>query len=79
MKKLEFLMLDLKSYYNSPAYQLGLLVAYACTEEVVKERINFRFSEHPRPQPAQEIAEKILDLQVDVVAMSNYSWNYKKI
>ena len=79
MQPLHFMMLDLKSYYSSPAYQMGLLVAYACTEPIVKDNINFTFTEHPRNQPAQEIAEKILELKPDLIAMSNYSWNYKKI
>ena len=72
-------MMDLKSYYSSPAYQMGLMVAYAQTEEVVKENIEFVFTEHPRVQPAEEIAEKILEVSPDLIAMSNYSWNYKKI
>lgn len=72
-------MLDLKSYYSSPAFQLGLLVAYAKLEEEVKKNVEFTFTEHPREQPAEEIAEEIFKVGADLVTASNYAWNYKKI
>jgi radical SAM superfamily enzyme YgiQ (UPF0313 family) len=77
--KLHALMLDLKSYYPSPALQLGLLVSYACVEEEVRDNVRFTFSEHPREQSAEEIARLILDSDADLVGASNYAWNYKKI
>jgi len=79
MAKINILMLDLKSYYPSPAYQLGLLAAYAMEEEEVKKNIKFTFTEHPREQPAKEIVDMALAADVDLVAASNYAWNYIKI
>jgi radical SAM superfamily enzyme YgiQ (UPF0313 family) len=72
-------MLDLKSYYLSPAYQLALLASYAGTQPEVKENVEFVFTEHPREQPASEVAKAILETDSDLVAASNYAWNYKKI
>ncbi|MEM7393710.1 MAG: radical SAM protein, partial [Verrucomicrobiota bacterium] len=79
MKKIDVLMLDLKSYYPSPPYQLGLLAAYANTEEDVREQITFTFSEHPRTQPEADIARAILDAGADMVAASHYAWNQHKL
>ena len=79
MRKIHILMVDLKSYYPSPAYQLGLLAAYAMLEEEVKKNVKFTFTEHPREQPATEIANIVLAANADLVAVSNYAWNYKKI
>lgn len=72
-------MLDLKSYYPSPPYQLGLLVAYACTDAAVKSNIEFTFSEHHRESVASEVADAILEAKADLVAISDYAWNHKKI
>lgn len=79
MAKIKTLMLDLKSYYSSPAYQLGLMASYACQEDEIKKSMDFTFSEHPRDQPAEEIAEMVISSNADLVAASNYAWNYKKI
>jgi radical SAM superfamily enzyme YgiQ (UPF0313 family) len=79
VRKLHVQLLDLKSYYLSPAYQLGLLAAYAQLEEEVRKNVEFHFSEHPREQSAGEIADLILASGADVVAASNYAWNHKKI
>ncbi len=79
MTKVNVLMLDLKSYLPSPPYQLGLVVSYALLEEEVKKNISFRFTEHPREQPVEEIATHILTSGADLVAASNYAWNYKKL
>lgn len=76
---LSCLMLDLKSYYPSPAYQLGLLVAYATKEPEVKANMSFSFQEFARTRAAAEIADSILSSKPDVVCASNYAWNYKKI
>jgi radical SAM superfamily enzyme YgiQ (UPF0313 family) len=72
-------MVDLKSYYSSPAYQLGLLVAYATLEAEVKENVKFTFIEFTREQPAKEIADVIMAAGADLVNASNYAWNYKKL
>ena len=79
MKKIHILMADLKSYYPSPGYQLGLLAAYASLEEEVNRNVRFTFTEHPREQPAEEIARAIMGANADLLAVSNYAWNYKKI
>ena len=60
MEKIHVHLLDLKSYYSSPAYQLGLLVAYASLEGEVKKNVEFTFTEHPREQPVDEIADVIM-------------------
>lgn len=72
-------LVDLKSYYRSPAYQLGLLVAYARTNPEVKASISFVFTEHQRKEKAMSIAQTIIDTDADLVAISNYAWNHKKI
>src|ERR1700751_5950060 len=77
--KLRLLMLDLKSYYPSPAYQLGLLVAYANTDPEVRRNLSFSFAEFGRNRSAMEIAKHIVETKPDLVAISNYAWNYKKI
>ncbi len=79
MEKIKVLMLDLKSYYPSPAYQLGLLAAYASLEEEVKNNVKFTFTEHPREQRAEENVKTILASEADLVCASNYAWNYLKI
>ncbi len=79
MKRTKVLMLDLKSYYPSPPYQLGLLVAYACTQKNVKANIDFVFSEHGRETPASKVAAAIFEAKADLIAISNYAWNHKKI
>jgi radical SAM superfamily enzyme YgiQ (UPF0313 family) len=79
MASIRCLMLDLKSYYPSPAYQLGLLACYACTEPEVKKAMEFSFLEFPRQRPAQDIAKAVLESGADLVCASNYAWNYKKI
>lgn len=72
-------LIDLKSYYPSPPFQLGLLAAYSLQEEEVRKNLEFIFSSHPREQPATEIAEAILASESEVIGMSNYAWNYRKI
>ena len=72
-------MVDLKSYYPSPAYQLGLLVAYAKLDDEVRKQADFVFTEHAREQSAEDIVQSFLSAGADLVAMSNYAWNYKKI
>ena len=79
MEKIHVHLLDLKSYYSSPAYQLGLLVAYASLEGEVKKNVEFTFTEHPREQPVDEIADVIMAANSDLVAASDYAWNNKKI
>ena len=72
-------MLDLKSFYDSPAYQLGLLAAYASTEPEVKKNMKFDFLEFPRDRPAEEVVDAIFNNEADLICASNYAWNYKKI
>jgi len=79
MKPLKVLMLDLKSYYPSPPYQLGLMVAYAQTIAQVKEGIEFVFSEHAREVPPAKIAQEVYEAQADMIAISDYAWNHKKL
>lgn len=79
MKRLKVLMLDLKSYYPSPAYQMGLMVAYAQKQPEVRNNVEFVFSEHSREQPAKQIAQAVMAANADLVAISNYAWNHKKI
>jgi len=79
MEQIRWLMLDLKSYYPSPAYQLGLLVAYAAKEPEVRKNMSFTFREFGRERPAMEIAREIFSAEADCVCASNYAWNYKKI
>ena len=79
MTQLHCLMLDLKSYYPSPAYQLGLLAAYAAKEPEVGKKVKFTFLEFSREKSAIEIAEAVLGAGADLVCASNYAWNYKKI
>jgi len=78
MQKVKILMLDLKSYYPSPAYQLGLLAAYARIEDEVKSNVQFTFTGHPREQPADEIAKMILSAEVDLAAASNYAMDFRR-
>jgi radical SAM superfamily enzyme YgiQ (UPF0313 family) len=79
MKRINILMIDLKSDLHSQPYQLGLITAYAMAEEEVRKNIEFTFSYHPQQQPAPEIAKVILAANAELVAMSNYAWNYKKL
>lgn len=79
MKKINVLMADLKSELASSPYQLGLLAAYALAEAEVAKNVKITFSSHPQKQPAEKIAETILAVEADLVAMSNYAWNYKKM
>lgn len=72
-------MLDLKSYYPSPPYQLGLLVAYVCKQKAIKDNIEFVFSEHLREAPVAKVAQAIFAAEADLLAISNYAWNHKKI
>jgi radical SAM superfamily enzyme YgiQ (UPF0313 family) len=79
MKRLNVMMVDLKSDLFSPPYQFGLLVAYAMKEPEVANNIKFTFSNHAQKQPVESVAEAILAAAPDLVAMSSYSWNYKKM
>lgn len=79
MKRLRVLLLDLKTYYPSPAYQLGLLVEYARLEEEVRRNVEFVFSEQPRSVPPRDIAAAILAAEADLVGISNYAWSYRRI
>lgn len=79
MGRIRCLMVDLKSYYPSPAYQLGLLVAYATKELESKKDIEYKFFESKRQSPAADVAKEILESGADLVCASNYAWNYKKI
>jgi radical SAM superfamily enzyme YgiQ (UPF0313 family) len=72
-------MVDLKSYYPSPAYQLGLLAAYAAKDPEVAKSLKFTFLEFGRDKPARDIAEAIFASGADLICASNYAWNYKKI
>jgi radical SAM superfamily enzyme YgiQ (UPF0313 family) len=77
--KLKVLLLDLKTYYPSPAYQLGLMVEYARLEPEVRESVEFTISEHPRREPGRDIARTVLESGADLVAASNYAWTYKRL
>jgi len=79
MSQINVLMLDLKSYYPSQAYQLALLIAYARLEEEVKKNVKFTITEHPRQQSAQKIVDTIMSSGADLITASNYAWNYRKI
>ncbi len=79
MRKLRILLLDLKTYYPSPAYQFGLMVEYARLEEAVRRDVEFVLRESPRERGAREIVAEILAADADLVAMSNYAWTYRRI
>src|SRR5258708_5343240 len=79
MKNIHVLLVDLKSDLSSPPYQLGLIAAYALREEEVTHNVIFTFSNHSQKQPVEEVAKSILAGKPEIVAISNYSWNYKKI
>jgi radical SAM superfamily enzyme YgiQ (UPF0313 family) len=79
MRKTRVHMVDLKSYYQSPAYQLGLLVAYARVDPDVRKAVDFVFTEHPREQSVEDIAAAIVKADSDLVCISNYAWTYKTI
>lgn len=79
MKALKIILLDLKSYYPSPPYQLALLVAYACKESRVKDKIDFQFLEYSRESSVNDIYTEVLEAKADLIAISDYSWNHKKI
>ncbi|MFC4634281.1 radical SAM protein [Dokdonia ponticola] len=79
MTKKKIILLDFKSYYPSPPYQLGLLVAYASKIEEVKKNVEFHILEYTRKIPVSKIVNDILELDADLIAISDYSWNHKKI
>jgi radical SAM superfamily enzyme YgiQ (UPF0313 family) len=79
MRKVRIYLGDLQSDLKSPPYQLGLLAAYASVEEEVAKTVDFIFGTHPKEQQAGQIAQSIMTAEPDLVAMSNYAWNYKKI
>ncbi|MEP0265764.1 radical SAM protein [Dokdonia sp.] len=79
MVRKKIILLDFKSYYTSPPYQLGLLVAYANKIQEVKENVEFLILEYPREIPVSKIVNDILDVNADLIAISDYSWNHKKI
>ena len=78
MKALKIILLDLKSYYPSPPYQLALLVAYACKERRVKDKIDFQFLEYSRESSVNDIYTEVLEAKADLIAISDYSWNHKR-
>jgi radical SAM superfamily enzyme YgiQ (UPF0313 family) len=69
------LLLDLKSYYPSPPFQLGLLASYANTDDSVRESIEFRFAEYSRDVGLEQICQEVLDSGAHLIAASNYAWN----
>src|SRR5215471_1379823 len=79
MRKVKILLLDLKAYYASPPYQLGLLVEFARLEPEVRRCAEFAFYEAPRARPARDIARAILDQNPALVALSDYAWTHEKV
>lgn len=79
MQKVNVLLLDLKTYYPSPPFQLGLLVEYAKLEPEVRANTAFHFASLPRETPAREVADAVLRSGADLVAASNYAWSYKRL
>ena len=79
MSAVQVLMLDLKSDMPSRPYQLGLLAAYARTEPEVAKNLKFTFFEHPQADAASAIAKEILDADAQLVAISHYAWNHRKL
>lgn len=79
MRRTRVLLLDLKTYYRSPPYQLGLLVEYARLEPDVRRGVEFVFHAEPREREPREIARAILAAQADLVALSTYAWSHERI
>jgi radical SAM superfamily enzyme YgiQ (UPF0313 family) len=79
MRKVRVLLLDLKTYYPSPPYQLGLVVEYARLEPEVRRCIEFVFVAASRQQPPRAIARAIVDAEPDLVALSNYAWTQERV
>lgn len=79
MRKVRVLLLDLKTYYPSPPYQLGLVAEYARLEPEVRRRVEFVFHAEPRRRTAREIAAAILAADADLVGISSYAWTHERI
>ena len=45
----------------------------------VKENVEFLFLEYPRKTDVSKIVNDILEVDADLIAISDYSWNHKKI
>lgn len=68
--KKKVILLDVKSYYPSPPCPLGLLMAYAIKIEEIKENVAFIFLEYPREVPVSKIVEEVLDVNADLVTIT---------
>lgn len=79
MTRLNVCLVDLKSYYPSPPFQLGLLVAYARLDAETRRSVDFEFLESPRTEPAAKVVSAILAAGADLVALSCYAWNYSRM
>jgi radical SAM superfamily enzyme YgiQ (UPF0313 family) len=79
MTKLRTLLLDFKSYYESPPLNLGLLVAAAGRDENVRRNMEFSIFEIPRRDPVESAIAALASRKPDLVGISCYAWNYKKI
>lgn len=79
MRRAKVLLLDLKTYYPSPPYQLGLLVEYARLEHGVRRNVDFVFHAATRDDPPRQVARAILDARCDLVAASSYAWTHERL
>jgi radical SAM superfamily enzyme YgiQ (UPF0313 family) len=79
MRRAKVLLLDLKTYYPSPPYQLGLLVEYARLDAAVRRNVDFVFHAAPRERTPRELAYAILSADCDLVALSSYAWSHERI
>ncbi len=79
MARIKVHLLDLKGYYGSAPYQLGLLIAAARLEPGVADGIEFVISAHAREAPVETIVARVEEEQGDLVAASCYAWNHRKL
>ncbi|MBY0280270.1 radical SAM protein [Candidatus Binatia bacterium] len=79
MRRAKVLLLDLKAYYPSPPYQMGLLVEYARLERAVRRRVDFVFHAATRDHPPRDVARAVLDARCDLLAVSSYAWTHERL
>ena len=76
---LKILLVDFKTYYPSPPLSLGLLAAYAQTDQEIRGNIEFEILECPRAQPIAESARAIVEANADLVGIGDYAWCHRRI
>jgi len=60
------------SGYNAPTFPLGVSLVYSYAKSIFKDKYNYNLFRFPEP-----LIEKITKSSFDILALSNYSWNFE--